>query len=193
MNTDTEDGFVPNEDAKPMTEELKQLAQYELTPKEFQCDKCEKSFDAKPSLNMHKMRVHTTAGRRGAMWKRLNPDKLKQRKKSERNKAWRAKRKAMGLTTTGEYYRKSRDKFYAMGLNAKGKPFSAKTTPKARENIMIAQQERRQKEALRPKGENKHIHYVYPLPETPKETLYMSANLHFCPNCGEHLEKWHNN
>jgi hypothetical protein len=223
MNNDNNDNTDNNIITGPT---LEQPAQPEPAPG-FVCDKCGKFFDRKNQLDMHTMRVHTRAGQQGALWKKsLTPEKQKAlEQKRKWNRRMRERYIARGLTSTGkprkrptnrgegrpktgrDYYKMARDRFYKQGLNAKGQPFSKghKMSAKGRENIRAAQNERRQREAVKAEGKaKKRIRFVYPLPEMEPERYRFAQpaeptapagpttlhNLRFCPHCGEHLEKW---
>lgn len=90
--------------------------------KPFACDKCDKSFDKQSALAMHRVRVHTRAGKRG--WK-LAIDRS--------HRARLAKRKLARWTPPGsrqetlaqrrEKARQDREQWYAQGLNSHGQPY----------------------------------------------------------------------
>jgi hypothetical protein len=71
---------------------------------DFGCGRCGKAFDSAQALRMHRIRVHTAAGKAGAMRgsKRAN------------------KNRSEVLAARREYQQRLRDRYYAEGRNSKG-------------------------------------------------------------------------
>jgi predicted RNA-binding Zn-ribbon protein involved in translation (DUF1610 family) len=170
MNTDTD-----TNDA--VTEHIKAAAQEAMPHK---CPKCTKRFTSKAGLAMHNMRVHTgqlkAPGQKGF---KPNPNK---RKHSFPSDSAAVKRKK---------YQQMRDRFHAMGLDAKGRPFKSEYgrrtslamrgkgpqawTPERRAKFKATwrRKEREKAGAQLPGGKlhpnsltaKKRIQFVYPTPE----------------------------
>jgi predicted RNA-binding Zn-ribbon protein involved in translation (DUF1610 family) len=77
----------------------------EISPTTFACPKCGKQFFNKNAVRMHHVRVHTPAGRKGALKgsrnAQINRDSFLARKRAYNAKV-RARYVAQGLTTTGK-------------------------------------------------------------------------------------------
>jgi predicted RNA-binding Zn-ribbon protein involved in translation (DUF1610 family) len=79
----------------------------EQTTPEFECPKCGKGFDSAVGLRMHRMRVHTLAGRRGV--KSSHAEHLEKRR---------------------AYQLKLRQKYYREGKDSRGRPRPAGWKPR---------------------------------------------------------------
>jgi len=103
----------------------------------YECNQCPKSFDNPSALAMHRVRMHTQAGKRG--WK-LAID----RSHRARNKTLKQKR---------ESYERRKMEFRRRGLNARGEPFShgrlqpprRLAGPKSREELAAERREYQRK------------------------------------------------
>jgi hypothetical protein len=71
---------------------------------DFGCGRCGKAFDSAQALRMHRIRVHTAAGKAGAM---------RGSKRANRNRS-------EVLAARREYQQRLRDRYYAEGRNSKG-------------------------------------------------------------------------
>jgi len=89
---------------------------------EFKCDKCGKSFDKQNALSMHKVRVHTRAGKEG--WRLAI------------NQSHRVRSKL--LKQKRESYERRKAEFASRGLNARGEPF-ASTLAERRQSLRQGQ------------------------------------------------------
>src|SRR5262245_880275 len=107
------------------TEETPQLELLEATTASLKttCPKCFKTFtgpSALQALRMHRVRMHTRAGRMGA------------KMAIERSRIIRADRKrkqappSASLEKRRAYYRRTVNRYRAAGLTSQGKPFSQK-------------------------------------------------------------------
>lgn len=217
------------EEPQPITEHSPLLP---LAPsKPFPCDwvGCPRGFDTAQQLAMHKIRMHTHRFVRSHKTKKAAIESRKE-KQRRYNAAMRARYIAQGLTSAGKprkkpvkafprtnspaykalKYRESRDRYWALGLNAKGKPLKMQGV--ALDNLRKAQEKRRAAERRTKhtmKNKHKRIRFVYPLPAEPEEVeafapqtgnaaemeptptpKWVHAQLHFCPKCGEQLTKW---
>jgi hypothetical protein len=171
--------------------EISEAAAKEAMP--WKCPKCTKRFTSKAGLFMHNGRVHAknivAAGQKGF---KPNPDnkKRKQNYPSDSSAVKRRKYQAM------------RDKFHAMGLDAKGRPFKTEYgrrtslamrgkgpqawTPERRAKFKATwrRKEREKAGAQLPGGKlhpnslsaKKRIQFVYPTPGTPPTIEEAIAN-----------------
>lgn len=144
---------------------------------EHPCDQCSMQFASPQGLSLHKMRKHG----------KLQGNTLRF-KKAKRKQSWTSKR---------ECYLRYRDKNYAAGLNARGKPF--KLSPAGVTAIQQAQRERRAREKRsglpRPRrdGRLKTRHIVFPAPAAEQQAPAADLNstaVNYCPHCGTNIRKY---
>lgn len=141
------------------------------------CPRCHKSFNSAQALRMHHIRIHTRAGRLGAIKgvqmskQRKRPAKINPRQPQWKTREYRHRK-----------YREQVERYHARGLNAHGQPF--KDSPITRG-------------MLKARGQRvRNPRFVYPvpsengLPVTPGRTVTTPTGLTFCPHCGENLSKW---
>ena len=159
-------------------------------------------------VNMHDARVHTkkilARGQDG--WK-PNPKARAERKNFP----------SSSLETRRRKYRETRDRFYAMGLDAKGNPFKSELgkrislsqlagpprnrtwtperTARFKATMLRLQREKARQKLHHTPNSSKRIQFVYPIPgedkpePTPKPTATTSA-IKFCPHCGTNIERY---
>ncbi len=135
-------------------------------------------FKSQQALNMHTMRVHTLAGRKGAMWaaNRSNQTKTKDQRKEEQlaqarkyNQSWRQRNKEKGLTAAGTFPKVPTDrKAYIRNWN--------KNNRAASKRILIAYGNTHP--SMGPTGRIKQV-----MQPTEQETTPMN----YCPGCGYDL------
>lgn len=134
-------------------------------------------FQSKMALNMHTMRVHTMAGKKGAMWAKLKPGKqtpeAKLKKAREYNKRFRERNLAKGLTSSGSPRKRS----------------GAGPLWKKNKN------EYNRRWYLKNKAKKNRILIPYPDPRTggtdaPEPEPQQQAPMNYCPGCGLHLAQY---
>jgi len=117
------------------------------------------------------MRVHTLAGRQGAMWASHNRKKLTEGQKLEKNRI---------------YNKRYREKNRAKGLTASGKPRKDTAEDKARKQY--------QRDWYRNVGkinrQKKRIQIVYPDPLDTAQEQEQQAPMNHCPKCGQDLNRY---
>jgi len=139
-------------------------------------------FKSKQALNMHTMRVHTLAGRQGAMWasKRKpasKPDAVRElflEKKRAYNKTLRDKNIAQGLTSTGKIRKRSI-------------PGGAVRTPSL---WTTDRNEYKRQWYQKKKAEKNLIRIVYPDPRDTEQPSEQNKPMNYCPECGHNLEQY---
>lgn len=153
------------------------LAQSKRPP--FACDVCGQGFRNMNAVRMHKVRVHSEAGRQGAL-------------KGARNAA-KSRSREEHLAKRREYQKKLRERYKLQGRDSRGyprvTPGTVKWSPqqRARFNRTV---KRKAAEKLQHRG-NKQIRYVYPEPETqPVKQSTKTHELNYCPQCGQHLQAY---
>jgi hypothetical protein len=154
------------------------------------CPKCGKIFTNKQGLGMHTVRMHTRAGKRG--WR------LAVKRATGRHKRRGTKKKVYPSNTpeaARARYRLYRDRYFAMGLNAKGQPFKSAASRRAHDVAMRWRARQRPEPATGGAGA-KLAAYVYPTPahllDKRPEAEPAAATpdmIKYCPYCGKSIEK----
>ncbi len=155
----------------------------ENTIESFACPKCGKEFASENSLRMHKMRVHTRAGKLGPMWKKSESSKIE--KELAKRRDWQSRLRAnnikKGLTSSGKPRQRPLRKNYR-GLERVDQNDLAYIRREARSNYNRNWYNKN-------KGKKK-IQIVYPdltipIGESEKE----KGEIKYCPYCGNNIAK----
>lgn len=128
----------------------------------FICAKCGKGFFTKPALAMHVMRVHTRAGQKGAKWKQHQSEEDRLRRKRE-------------------YNAKMRKRFYAQGLDSRGRVPKPGYKPRHRETKTWSP-ERRAKYEKTIRKQRKKLRL-----EIRNNFTRVRGHVDYCPYCGGHI------
>ncbi len=145
---------------------------------EFTCSKCSKPFASDNALRMHNMRVHTRAGKRGAMWKQGAVQSREQflAKRRIYQTKMRATNIAKGLTSTGQPRKQD------VRTNYKGLSEAIKEKQKERHRAYNRNwyQENKTRKMV-----------VYPEPKTYLEGVNAEEvhAINNCPYCGRNIAK----
>ena len=139
----------------------------------FACLKCDKAFGSENALRMHKMRVHTRAGKYGALWQKGGAKPIQVRRKHL------AKRRA--------YQARIRAKNLAMGLTSTG-------TQRIRKKHQLDTKAVRNEYKRNWYHKQKRIRIVYPEPGTQPEAYTpeqpdASQHIKYCPYCKNNIER----
>ena len=174
----------------------------------YKCDKCDRSFEKPQQLSMHKVRMHTRAGKRGWQLAISNSSRRKARAKLVNNgqsvfdeerrrklsegmrKSW-ARRKGKkssapmsreeALAARRLYYRKLAAENRAKGLNAHGDPLKSKNG--GRPSFLDAGADKRAAQAARAR-----MYYHRAKERKAKAATADSTGVVFCPRCGCNVE-----
>jgi len=139
----------------------------DVSPRTYPCEHpgCEAGFNTKQALTMHTVRMHThrdLASKRSGEATKRRWSELPKRIPKSKTKAY-----------TRQKYREYRDRCYAKGLSAQGKPFASSGHMKQFRRVTKANTR----------------HYAWPLMEPEKTPQATATAIKFCPHCGHNLEK----